>query len=254
MSKLYELLAVERDLNGQIDKTRGDLEATFHKKPHLFSKKQVTFQPAGENLPSVTEEQSEIATSVTKELDWMTGLWSKAIDVGFQVCDANQRAVADVEVDEQTIARGVPATALLQLEHRLTELQKLLTAIPTLDSAKNFKIDESLGPDVYKAREVQTKRTEKQQIPLELAKATDKHAAQVQLISKDVVVGTLTIQEWSAMITPADKADLLVRCEALKRAVKSALSRANAVEIDKTKTIAKTMFDYVLGPLPRAVK
>lgn len=248
-TKLYELLAVEGNLNGQADKTRGDLGNTFSKKPHLFGQKLVTFTPVAGDTPATVEEQSEIVTTVPKELHWFTSLWSKGIDVGFQICEANTRARADIEIDGTIIARDVPATALMQLAHRLTEYHGLIVQIPTLDPAKGFKPDTAKGGGIYVARESQRDRTEKVQEPIELAKATDKHAAQVQLISRDKKVGTVQTMEWSALLTPATKSELIERCETMQRAVKSALSRANAIEIDLDRKVADTMFTYMLSPL-----
>jgi hypothetical protein len=56
--------------------------------------------------------------------------------------------------------------------------------------------------------------------------------------------------EWSSLITPALKADLLERSEALFRAITQARSRANDIEVDaKSHKIGKVLLGYVFTPL-----
>lgn len=251
MSKLHELLAVNSNLAQQADKVRADLSATFEKKRHLFAKKLVTFTPIEEGASAVTEEQSDIQTTVTHELEWITGISIKTIDTSHQIDVANTVAKADIVTEDgDAIATDVPATSLLQLEKQLKEVQALVTAIPTLDPAKGFVADEASGKGIYRARDVNKSRTRKDQKVITLAPATDKHPAQAQLVPVDVVTGTIREQEWSALLTPALKSNLLERCEVLVRAVKKARARANEVEVDVVgHKIGKALLGYVFKPL-----
>jgi len=250
MPKLHELLAVGTNLDNQAQKTRSDLMATFEKKRHLFEKKLVTFRPNTEGATPITEAQSDIQTTVHKEVEWISAILAKDIDVGHQIDVANTIAKADIVTEDGTmVASGVPATSLLQLEKRLKQVHEMIVAIPTLDPAKGFSVDGS-EKGLYKAREVYKTRTKKDQRPLVLYPATDKHPAQTQLITEDVAVGTIQEQEWSAMTTPAIKSELIERCEILTRAVKAARSRANEIELDvKGNKIGKTLLDFVFKPL-----
>ncbi len=228
MAKLHELLAVEGQLKGQADASRKDLQNTFKSKRHLFEEKRVTFFPAGEGKDSTVEAQSDIQTAVRDELDWIAGIWGKALDVSYQVAEANTQARADVVLDNgKTLLTGLPATALLELEKRMGELQELITAIPTLDPAKGFKADESRGNGIYAAREVRKNRTAKVLKALVKYPATAEHPAQTETYSAEEVTGTLHEQEWSSLLTPKEKGDLLERVEELRRAIKQARQRAN---------------------------
>ena len=253
MSKLHELLAVGTNLDNQAKKTLTDLKGTFDKKRHLFEMKLTTFQSNEEGIAPVTESQSDIQTSVHKELEWISTILVRAIDVGFQIDAANTRAKADIITEDGvTIAKDVPATSLLQLEKELKEFHGLLNTIPTLDPAKGFTPDDARGEGVYKARDVQKARTKKVQKPIVLAQATKEHPAQTQLITEDVSVGTIQEQEWSALLTPAIKGDLIERVEVLTRAVKQARSRANELDLDVAgHKIGKMLLDYVLQPLSK---
>jgi hypothetical protein len=77
--------------------------------------------------------------------------------------------------------------------------------------------------------------------------STKEHPAQTELLNVDVPIGKISEQEWSGLISPAEKAELLGRVEVLARAVRRARSRANDVEVDTTKKLGKALLDYVLG-------
>lgn len=249
--KLFELLVVEGQLKSQSKTLLNELATTFRSKRHLFEEKRVSFLSNDESAGStpVIEEQKDIQSTVNEELKWFTEQWTKALDVSYQVAEGNTKARGNVVLDNgQTLLSDVPATALLELEKRAAELQELLSSIPTLDPAKSFQPDEQKGNGYYKAREVRKTRTKKVQEGIVLYPATEEHPAQTQLISVDKPVGTIIEQEWSGMITPARKADLLAKVEEVRRALKAALHRANAVEMPETlPTCGKKLFDYVLS-------
>lgn len=251
MAKLHELLATDGNLKGQAQKCRLELQATLEKKRHLFEEKLVTFTPLAENTPSETREKREIQSTVRKEVDWLSSILVKSLDAAYAIDVANTEAKADIVLeDDTTLAKAVPATALLQLEKRMREVLNFVKAIPTLDPAKGFKLDAAREAGIYVAREVTKASTQKVQEPLVLLPPTKEHPGQVSLISKDVKVGTILEQEWSALITPAIKAELLERGEALLRAVTKARARANDHEIDpKSNKIGHKLLEYIFQPL-----
>lgn len=245
MAKLHELLAAEGPVKAQADKCRTELLATFEKKRHLFEKKVVTFTSNAEGAAPATESQSELNSTVPVELAWIGGIWSKAIDAAYQVAESNMGARADVILEDGTkLLEAVPATALLELEKRASEIFALISGIPTLDPAKGFTPDSTEGKGISKAREVVKIRTQKKVRPLVKYEATKEHPAQVELVSEDVPVGTVREQEWSGLITPGQKADMLARAEELRRALKQARARANDAPAATTK-IADKLFGYV---------
>jgi hypothetical protein len=245
MAKLHELLAAESTVKTQADKCRSDLLNTFEKKRHLFGEKVVTFLPNTDGAPAVTEEQSDLQTTVKTELKWIGDIWSKALDAAFQIAHSNMGARADVVLDDGTVLlSAVPATALLELEKRAGEIHGLVSAIPTLDPAKGFKEDPDRGVGVYRARDDNRVRTKKITRPMVKYEATKEHPAQVDLVQEDVAIGTIRAQEWSGLITPGDKADMLARAEELRRALKTARSRANEAPA-ATETVGAKVFGFV---------
>lgn len=250
--KLHELLAVENSLETQATKTRTDLAATFEKKRHLFEEKRVTFTPSDEKAGSpVTESQSDLQSTVTKELNWAQGFIEKALDASFQVAEANTKARADVELEDGTkLLADVPATALLELEKRVTEIKELLSAIPTLDPAKGFSADSSRGEGVFMARDVMKTRTRKAKkvyTKYEPRVELPNLPAQTELVDEDVPVGTIRELEWSGLITPAQKADLINRAEIIFRAVRRARSRANDTTVDTSKKIGGALLKFIFA-------
>lgn len=248
MPKLHELLAVEGNLETQAAKCLTDLTSTFEKKRHLFEEKRTVFNPSEEGASPVVEAQSDIQSTIRKELDWLGGHLRKSLDASYQVAEANTQARADIVLEDETVLlKDVPATALLELEKRVAMIHGLLKSVPTLDPAKGFALDADRGNGIYKAREVTKTRTKKVNKVLVKYEATKEHPAQTEVVKEDEPVGTIQEQEWSGLVTPAEKADLLDRAEELLRAVRKARSRANAQEIDPAKKIGATLLKYVFG-------
>lgn len=249
MSKLHELLAVESDLRTQAESCRLDLKGTFEKKGHHFQKKVVTFKSMTEGVEDKVESQLQLQTTVAKELSWIGDKIGKALDAGHQIDMANTQAKADVVLDDgQMLLKDVPATSLLRLEHRIVEIRDLVHAIPTLDPAKGFVEDLAEGEGIYRAREEARYRTEKVFDFKIMVPATDKHPAQVKELMLDKPIGTILTQEWSSLLTVAQKGDMLDRVEGLLRAVKKARARANEMDLDvRQNKIGATVLNYITG-------
>lgn len=247
MSKLHELLAVESSLRTQAEATRADLINTFEKKRTHFSEVVQTFKSNKEGEEPKVEARLGLQSTVTKELEWISDKIAKALDAAHQVDLANLEARADVVFEDGTILlKSVPATSLLQLEKRIKEIQTLVTAIPTLDPSKGFEPDPGRGEGIYRARDVEKDRTEKKFDFVVMVQPTDKHPAQVKELMLDKPIGTIQQQEWSSLVTVAQKGDMLDRAENLLRAVKKARSRANEVDIDQNQNrIGRTLLDFV---------
>lgn len=246
---LHEQLAIQGQLSNQADKCRTQLATTFGSKRHLFEEKQVVFTPLAEGSQRETSVQSTLQSTVKDELEWVSPFLAKALDAGLQVAEANTSARADLVLETgEVLATNVPATALLELDKRVNEVKLLVEAVPTLDPAKGFEpyTSHAKGAAVFKARDVRKDRTQKVKDVITLAPPTDKHPAQVQLIDVDRKVGVIEEQEWSGLITPAAKADLIDRVEILARAVKAARSRANNVTVDRSRQYGAKLLSYVI--------
>lgn len=248
MPKLHELLAVEQQLKTQSESTRAELKNTFDKKKHLFEEKRSSFVPNKEGLLPASEVQSDIQSTVPQEFKWISGIMTKAMDTSYGVAEGNMLSRADVIMDDGSVVlSNVPATALMELEKRVSEIHELIKTAPTLDPAKGFRLDPDRGKDIFKAREITKTRTQKAQRVIVKYAATEHHPAQTELVSEDVPIGTITEQEWSGLITPARKSELLEKTEELKRAVKKAKFRANEVTLTVLPKCGDAIFAFVFG-------
>lgn len=246
--KLFEFLVVRDQLKGQVKTLIADLTATFANKRHLFEEKRRTVTALVEGATSQVEEQSDIQTTVMKELRWLAGHWVKAIDAARQVEEGNTVSRADVILDDGTVLlASVPSTALLELVQRADEIQAVIAAVPTLDPSKAFRQDETRAAGIFKAREISKMRTTKVMRHVVVVPPTEHHPAQVAQSSEDVPTATILEQEWSGLITPAQKSEMLSRAEELRRAFKSALQRSNATELTVEPTAGAAIFQYVFG-------
>ena len=155
----------------------------------------------------------------------------------------------DVVLDDGTVLlKSVPATSLLRIEHRITDIRNLVQSIGTLDPAKGFEESPEEGDGVFQARDDVRPRTEKQFSFVVMVPATEKHPAQVKELMLDRPIGTVITQEWSSLITVSQKGDMLDRVEELLRAVKKARARANEIDLDvRQNKIGADLLKYIVG-------
>ena len=250
MGKLHEVLAVEGELAGVFKKTLDEAKVTFDKKANLFEGRdqRVEMRDEHRKMEEGTTHQ-EITETVPSKLAYVSQHVVNFLDCNLQKESANQRAVADLVLEDGTVlGQGLPATYLLGLETKLKSVREMLDAIPTLPPGFTWTADTGAKlPGVFRRNEVEERvRTEKIIKPVVLAPPTDKHPAQVEKISVDDPIGKVTTVHFSGMISPHDKSVLLGRCDALLRAVKQARQRANGVEVPEAKVGGRLM-NFILS-------
>ena len=251
MSKIHELLAVEKDIKGTSNKIITETQHTFLKKDHFESMLKAYEPINADDVERLDEEYKPLATTVAEKLDYFSSHMVRMFDIIFQKEASNAEAKADIIIksDEDgdaaiELAKDVPVSALVQLENVLDQIRSnVYDAIPTLDPQKKWEPDVQRH-NVFVSEKVKRLRTKKIQRPIELSKATEKHAAQVQLISEDVAAGYWIQTNWSGAISSAEKSDILRRLDLVTSAVKKARARANNTEVKKV-NIGKRLFSYI---------
>lgn len=250
MGKMHELLAVEGNLVGVFTKVVKEASVTFTKKPDHFQehhKELRMFDSDREYEEAAAEEYKAMVTTVDDKLEYVWGHVTNYVDLLMQKEFTNREATADLEVDGQVIATGLPATFLLSLEQRLTKVRELYETIPTLAPGITWEKDDTRGKGVYKAREPEIRRkTEKAIKHKVLYEATKEHPAQIAEWSEDSHIGDFTTKRWSGMLSSAEKSDLLRRLDKLIMAAKKARMRANTVEVVDTR-IGQKLYNYIHG-------
>ena len=250
MAKLHEVLAVESGLQTAAKKINEETIRTFGKKDeHFVETTRIVSHFAEEDQKLDTVENKTMVTTVFDKLLYNANPNIRAFDAYLQKEATNQKANADIVVDDLTLASNVPATVLLGLETKLAELRAVYEAIPTLAPGRSWQVDLSVRAEggVYKAIDSDlTFRTKRIMKPLVMSPATEHHPAQVQALQEDVAIAKITTSHRSGMITPAQKSDLLERIDKLLRAVKRARQRANAAEVEK-RQIGSALFNFIHG-------
>jgi len=248
MSKLFELLAVEPDLQGTYKKILEEAKGTFAKKEGLFTGSIRKLELFDANAQEPPVERQELTTTVSDKLDYMFDSVVKYFDALLQKEEANQRALADLKVGDLVFGERLPATYLLGLETKLKELRQVFDEIPTLAPGISWEKDETIGKHVYKTRYPEEKfKTAKVFRHQVLYDATDKHPAQIEKWEDTENIGKYVTTKWSGMISPSEKSDMLSRLDILIRQVKKARQQANTGEVNTTLEIGEKIANYILG-------
>jgi hypothetical protein len=250
MTKLHEILAIDKDKEKQVQKITEETAKIFRSAVEYFvgyNKSLRMFDEEEQEAANALAEEKPMVTTVPDRTEYTTQFIADLIDIQMAKESTNQRAMADILIDGKVIATNVPATMLLYLERELAKYRQLFAHMPTLDQSMEWEPAPEKGDNVFKTkRPVQASRTRKSYEIITLAEATKEHKAQVEKVSVDKAVGTWTTQYWSGMITPAEKAGILKRFDELLQAVKQARMRANEEEVYQEK-IGRALFDFVLG-------
>lgn len=246
MGKLHEVLMVAPDLVKTAVTANEKAINTMVKEPTHFLGSEKTVEYFDDHDAHLnTTETTALTLRVFDVLKGLVGPNSRAWDIVLQKEAANQKAVADIEIDGQTLAQHVPATVLLTMETKLQELRKVYLAIPTLAPGIDWVPDATRGAGTWKAnKELENLRTKKTVRPILMHPATEHHPAQVSAINEDMPVAKTQEKRWSAMLTEAQKTELLNRLEQLTSAVKTARQRANNQDVEN-RQFGKQLFDFL---------
>jgi len=253
MSKLHELLAAEKTPNAAWNQLFEDTLKKFGNPVNYFegktkSLKMLEESLANEALEDQAREERPVTTTVLDTLEYALDIYGKAEDLQYQKNCTNQIAKATVIFRDKEILTDVPIDELLGLESRLTKMRQLIAAVPTLDASKHWVKADAIGKNVWETKyPEESTKTEKHMTPVELSPATDKHPAQVQAVTKDIVVGKYTETKRSGAATAYQKAEAIKVIDDLLIACKTARMRANETEVVSGK-ISKVIIDILLEP------
>ncbi|MFW9928137.1 MAG: hypothetical protein ACFFD1_01945 [Candidatus Thorarchaeota archaeon] len=248
MSELHEVLAVIGNTEIVAANVIDEAIKTFGKSDRFMahSKNLKMISESREAEEAAGAEVSEMATTVQRKLDYVRGHIERNLDAILQKEATNQKAKADVVLEDGTVVlTNVPVGGLLALENKIPKWRAMYAAIPTLQPGIDWILDLDKGDNVFVSKhDVVRNKTEKITEPVILYEATKEHPAQVKEVSKDIVVGVFTTRIWSGMITPARKSVLLGRLDELLRSVTKARMRANKQEIVQRED-SKKIFDFI---------
>lgn len=241
--RLNQILATEKSLKGRVETVVSQLSAAVQKQELMdgFSK---VFTPIKEDFVAPPKQDKKVQYTSKEVFQSITKMLGELFTTTAMKDVANCTARADVVVGGEVILKAVPATNLLFLDKQLTQLHTLVSKFAELSADVNWTYDPNTG--YYRSEDIKTQATQKHEQPLVMAPATDKHPAQVQMVSKDVVVGHWTTTKMSGALPRPVKLQLLDKIQSLQSAVKEALEDANSVTVGDLDTGSRVM-SYLFG-------
>ncbi len=253
--ELHEVLAVQGDLEANARRVIQEGKDTFNNKENLFEGRHRTlrmFQEKDQHLEEAHVEHQEIASTTGAKLKYVQRPIRKHWDCLLQKERTNQDARADVIIGGETIAKDMPAGALVAFERELKEYRSLLDTIKTLPPNRKWVADPSqvaadgskgVYRDEFLDKKLKTVQTIAHKV---MAEATEFHPAQIERWKENEPVGEFTEEKLSGKITPAEKSQMLAKVSALIAAVKKARMRANKTPVVKV-AVGKAFFDFIHG-------
>lgn len=230
MTKLNQLIAIEK---GTTNRALQDLTNAHHKfqKNALYSGISRNYRPRdeeGERLPS---ESTRVQVRVDEELKDVQSTLARLFNVVATKDKTNTQATADVKLASGlTLARNVPVPTLLYLEKKLTDILTFVKKLPTLDPSEEWEWDSTA--DCWRTPVTETHRTKKVPKAFTKAPATDRHPAQVEMFTEDVIVGYWETVKFSGAMTAEKVRDMVSRVEEIQNAVKFAREEANTQDVE----------------------
>lgn len=244
MAKLNQIIAIEKGIKSRVTSAVNE-NYKLIQKAELFNGFDKKYQPKdedGDQLPNENKFVQQQGRNVLKVLE--TSL-IELYGVTSRKDWTNMVAKADVVVDGATLFPAAPVTFLLFLEKSLTDVRTFISAMPVLDVAENWSTDPNSG--LYKTVPVNTSRTKKVQRPLVLFPATDKHPAQTQIVTEDVIAGLWQTVKLSGALPRPEILGYLAKVEKLLKAVKEAREEANMTTEVESPDVGAAVFGYIFG-------
>lgn len=243
-TKLHQLLAVDK---GARATTESAVTRAYHdaQRTALFAGLSRIYTPLDDDdREALPPESKTVQSTATTVLSQAVAAWIRQIDLTCTKDATNQMARADVVVDGAVILDQVPVTTLLSIEKMLINVATFVRKLPTLDPEVVWSRDPATG--LFRSEPERTVRTKKVPKAFVRAPATDKHPAQVDTFTEDVIVGTWTKTLFSGALPAAEKAAMLERVEKMAAAVKMAREYANRTDIVDRK-IGASLMHYLVG-------
>jgi len=248
MAKLHEGLAIHKDRSAVAKKVIDEARGVFKSAAHFagFVKRASYYKDEDKRFDAV--EEKRVSETVPSKLDYVNTHMRAMLDLDYQIERANSFAAADLVVGDSITVSGVPVGFLLTIEAKFKEYRAMIDMIPTHAPGIEWVVDpdQSTKGDILKAKNDQRSfLTKKTPVYNVVVPATPEHPAQVKESHDDVRVAEVTTTVYTSTISPAQKSDMLARCDAVIQAAKRARQRANDTEISEDR-IAQPLLDYIV--------
>lgn len=241
-AKLNQIIALEKGIKAKSYGALTELHKT-NQHPEIFNGFYKSYTPKNDQDETLPPESKRVQYTTRDILRVAERSMSDLMEITARKDWTNCNATASVTIDGKAVLENVPITYLLFLEKQLTDFRTFIANLPVLDASEDWAMDENSG--LYKSKEVQTHRTKKVQKPLVLYPATDKHPAQTQLVTEDIIAGFWSTVKHSGAMPKPEKEALFDRIEKLLRATKEAREEANGINEVEAPDVASAVFGWL---------
>lgn len=243
-TKLNQIIAVEPTRKNQAAQ---EVTKIYHtvQKGAPFTGIARTYTPKDEDGETLPAEGTKVQVRAKEIVEQVVEAWEKWMNVAAIKDYSNCEARADVVVNGTILAPAVPVSHLLFLEKRITDMRTFISKLPVLDQAENWHWDEASASWV--TDEIQTNKSKKVMRNHVRAEATDKHPAQVDVYTEDIVVGTWSTKKFSGALPLTVVQQMLTNVDELLEAVKFAREQANSMETTDL-DVATPLLNFVFAP------
>ena len=246
MTRISQLIAVVGGVSAEAD-TRLAALANSARNEAVMDGHEKTYEPLDEDSgvqlpPKFQKVRLTASTVLQRAAAVLTHKW----DTGRTLDQANSNAYASVTVGGAELLADVPVGHLLYLEKELAVLQALVDGLPVLKQTKDWST-EGAEPGQHRSAAVKTTSTDKVFFNHRRGNGTANFQEQVDVLTRDEVVGYWTTVDFSGALSPRRKATLLNRVSELRDAVKMAREEANASQVEDVKE-GQVIFDWLLRP------
>ncbi len=243
MAKLNQIIAVEKGVKAKAHTDLTNIHQALQK-AQLLTGISRTYQPIDDEGEKFPPESTKVQLKASEALTGVKLALSNLFDVTATKDATNCVAKADVVVDGKTLLTGVPATFLLFLEKTLVDIHTLVKKLPVLDPSENWVKD--TANDIFVTAPSYTIKTKKVPKAFVKAPATDKHPAQVDVFTEDVLVGNWKTVKFCGSLPQAEVNAMAEKVEKLQQAVKFAREEANGATVTEFKA-GDVLLSYIFG-------
>lgn len=243
MTRINQLLALEKARRNSAERELTDTYKSVQK-PELFAGRLATYQPYDENGDKQPDQAQPVQLRAEEILQKIVDCRSVLYDTIASKDASNMKARASIVVDGITIVKDAPVVFLLYWDKQMTDLQTLVSKVPTLPADRQWTWDPNTNQ--YVAAPVRTYTTKKVPRAFVKAEATKEHPAIAETVFEDVQVGAWTTVHYSGAIPAERKAKILERIRKLQEAGRIAREEANNLTVEDLK-VAEAMFKYLFA-------
>lgn len=243
---LAQVLAMESNIENSSHKEFTDVHRLIDgSKNTLVNGINRTYEPVDNDGEQLPDEPGFIAVVVNEQIALVRKTLARWYDMAATREWGNASATADLVIPGGDTIPNVPVMYLVFLDKHLRDLHTFVSKLPVVDlPTEQWTLDSKDG--LQKTSPITTTRTAKVPEVITLYPHTDKHPAQTQLAFNDKIIGHFKTVKMSSALTPARRAVLVERVQALQAAVKNARELANTTQVEE-KHVAGIVLDYVFS-------